>query len=139
MGIKFNCSNPECRQRIEVDDSLAGTGIQCPGCATKIQAPLSHDIRFACTNAECRQHVVVDVSEAGRFVKCPSCGKTLRAPGDPPKPLIRPPPTPAPKESITIPAMPSRFAPVKRLLWGWGAGATLFGVILSSSHLYQTS
>jgi DNA-directed RNA polymerase subunit RPC12/RpoP len=85
MGLKFNCPNSKCRQRIEVEDALAGTEVSCPACAAKVRVPASHDIRFNCRTADCGQHLVVDVSEAGRFVKCPACGKPQQVPGDPPK------------------------------------------------------
>ncbi|HEV2695797.1 MAG TPA: hypothetical protein VG347_23110 [Verrucomicrobiae bacterium] len=87
MEIKFNCSNPACRQRISVDGTLAGGMVQCPVCKKELAVPKSNSIRFTCTNAECGQHMVVDVSEAGRFVRCPSCEKPLQVPGAPPKPL----------------------------------------------------
>jgi len=32
MEIKFNCSNPACRQRISVDEALAGRLLHCPIC-----------------------------------------------------------------------------------------------------------
>jgi DNA-directed RNA polymerase subunit RPC12/RpoP len=95
MGLKFNCSNPECRRRVEVEDALAGTDISCPACGSALHVPVSHDIRFTCRTPACDQHIVVDVSEAGRAVKCPACGRPQRVPGDPPKPLVpEPPPTP---------------------------------------------
>ena len=75
MGLKFNCPNPTCRQRIEVDDAVAGSAIPCPACGVVVHVPASHDIRFTCSNRECKQHIVVDVSEAGRYVKCPACQK----------------------------------------------------------------
>lgn len=88
MSLKFNCSNPACRRRIEVEDALAGTEIPCPACAATLRVPASHDIRFSCVNKDCAQHIVVDVSEAGRAIKCPACGRPQRVPGDPPKPLV---------------------------------------------------
>lgn len=88
MEIKFNCSNPACRQRISVDETLAGRLIQCPVCKKELEVPKSNSIRFNCVNPECGQHIVVDVSEAGRFVRCPSCYRPLLVPGSPPKPLV---------------------------------------------------
>lgn len=85
MGLKFNCPNASCRQRIEVEDALAGTEVSCPKCSAKVSVPKSHDIRFTCHTKGCGQHIVVDVSEAGRFIKCPACSKPQRIPGDPPK------------------------------------------------------
>jgi DNA-directed RNA polymerase subunit RPC12/RpoP len=85
MSLKFNCPNAKCRQRIEVEDSQAGSEVVCPACAAKVHVPTSHDIRFNCRTTDCGQHLVVDVSEAGRFVKCPACGQPQRVPGNPPK------------------------------------------------------
>jgi pimeloyl-ACP methyl ester carboxylesterase len=131
MGLKFNCSNPECRQRIEVEDVLAGQTMLCPKCATELHVPVSHDLKFTCTNSDCRQHVVVDVAEAGRFVKCPSCGKALRVPGDPPKPLVTPPTKPAQAaESVVVSGYQEPWSEaLKRWTCGWGIGAVLLGVI----------
>lgn len=130
MGLKFNCSNPQCRQRMEVDDALAGQVMPCPKCGVELHVPVSHDIKFTCTNSECRQHVVVDVAEAGRFVKCPACGKALRVPGDPPKPLVAPPTKPAVTESVKIGEYQEPWSEgLKRLAWGWGVGAVLFATV----------
>jgi len=85
--LKFNCSNPECRQRVAVEEALAGAEVPCPKCGTTLRVPASHDLRFACTNRDCGQHLVVDVADAGRFMKCPACGKVQRVPGDPPQSL----------------------------------------------------
>ena len=137
MGLKFNCPNPECRQRIEVDDALAGAAMPCPACGAEVHVPTSHDIRFACTNKDCGQHIVVEVSEAGRFVKCPACGKVLRVPGDPPKPLI-PQPAPA-KEKVAETHVPAPFAPLKRLAIGWGVGAAVLGLLLLGFHRLDTA
>src|SRR5580693_5241452 len=91
MEIKFNCANPNCRQRISVDESMGGQSLLCPACATVLQVPASTNIKFNCSNPECEQHMVVDVSEAGRFVRCPACNKPLQVPGSPAKSIASKP------------------------------------------------
>jgi hypothetical protein len=85
MGLKFNCSNPACQQRIEVEDAMAGYFVPCPACGNNLQAPSSANVKLICANPECEQHIIVDAGEAGRFIRCPSCNKPMKVPGDPPK------------------------------------------------------
>jgi hypothetical protein len=140
MEIKFNCSNPVCRQRISVGESMAGQSLRCPACATELQAPASKNIKFNCSNPECGQHMVVDVSEAGRFVRCPSCDKPLQVPGDPPKPIVSEPPSrrTQKKEQNPVSVITRKSGPVSpllRLLCGWGIGAALCGLVIGGLHL----
>lgn len=109
MSIKFNCLNPDCRQRVEVDDAMAGKAIQCPSCSTSLRVPSSQNIKFNCSSPSCGQHIVVDVSEAGRFLKCPSCGKALQIPG-----ALQKTPTPVQKASTqSLPIQKTAERPVK--------------------------
>src|SRR6185437_709544 len=166
MGIKFNCSNSNCRQRIEVDEAMAGKPITCPGCSATLLVPASVNIKFNCTTPECEQHIVVDVSEAGRFVRCPSCGKPSQVPGAPPKPLapavsksknaddkVSAPPIDG-RSNSGFPAFITAFAsglkerfpflknPIAerlgRLLAGWSLGAILFGSFLGVIYLRES-
>lgn len=145
MAIKFNCSNPECRQRISVDESMAGRSLRCPACGLELKVPASKNIKFNCSNRDCGQHLEVDVSEAGRFVRCPACGKPLRVPGAPQKPivpyeLLR---THKTKAELTAPAIPihptapmrTAFTPFKRLLYGWGIGVVICGLVIGDLNL----
>jgi dienelactone hydrolase len=141
MDIKFNCSNPACRRRISVDESMAGRSLQCPACATVLQVPSSTNIKFNCSNPDCGQHIVVDVSESGRFVRCPSCGRPLQIPGPPPKPTFSE--LPLRTEGKKPLSLASRghplFTAFKRLLLGWGIGAALFGLLIAGLHLRSSA
>jgi Tol biopolymer transport system component len=134
MEIKFNCSNPACRQRISVDESFAGKSFSCPACAADLQVPLSKNIRFNCSEADCGQHIVVDISESGRYVKCPTCDKPLQVPGPPPKSLAS---TPAARTEIArvSPRVRGPVAPLWRLIYGWGIGAALFGLLAGGFYI----
>ena len=48
MAIKFLCSNPECRTKLEVGDQLAGKKARCPKCKTVNVAPHRGDELPAC-------------------------------------------------------------------------------------------
>jgi hypothetical protein len=135
--MKINCSNPECRQRVEVDDTLAGQSVPCPACGTVLEIPKSKDIKFSCANPSCSQHIVVDVSEAGRFMKCPTCGKVQRVPGNPPKALGTSP-IHRPEPETSKPAIKSKsrarkliFSPLGRLVCGWSFGAVIFLLLIA--------
>lgn len=138
MSLKFNCSNPECRQRVEVEEAMAGKTVRCPSCSASLQVPSSKDIRFNCNDPACRQHIVVDLSEAGRFLKCPACGKPQKIPGDPPKSLFSNPVS-VTKTGGTPHVMPgskheSRLAnlirsPLGRLASGWCLGLGILFVL----------
>ncbi len=131
MGIKFNCPNPECRRRFEVEDALAGTAMPCPVCGAEVHVPASHDIRFACTNRACGQHIVVEVSETGRHVRCPACQKILRVPGGPPKSMAASPLKPSPDRQRRKNVW---FGGWKRLCFGWGIGTVVFGMLMGVFH-----
>lgn len=147
MEVKFNCSNPACRRRISVDESMMGKPFTCPACGTEEMVPTSASIRFTCSNPECGQHVAVDVSESGRFVKCPACEKVLRVPGALPQSLAPNVSTDEvktkPKPRIrAIKQKPGEVSPVRnlisralRLLVGWGIGAALVGLVMGGIHL----
>jgi len=139
MEIKFNCSNPECRRRISVDESMAGQPLACPACATMLQVPASADIKFNCSNPDCGQHIVVDVSESGRFVKCPSCGKPLQVPGPPPKPTFSRLPEKETPKILPMPTQRPLLSAFKRLLLGWGMGAALFAILIIGLHLRSSA
>lgn len=141
--MKINCSNPLCRQRVEVDDSMAGQPIQCPVCHASLQIPLSRDIRLNCGDPKCGQHIVVDVSEAGRFIKCPACGKPLQIPGAPPKPLLdrRPCQTPLKRQTrfatkwlFVLRFVRSRWG---RLACGWGLGAGIVAILIVAFNSFS--
>jgi Tol biopolymer transport system component len=137
MEIKFNCSNSACKQRISVDESLAGKPFSCPACGTSQQVPASKNVKFNCSNPQCEQHIVVDVSESGRYVKCPSCGKLTQVPGPPPRPYGAAPVTrmegfptlPTPKKK------PKTIPPWMRVLYGWGMGAALFSLLIGGYYV----
>ena len=134
MDIKFNCSNPQCRRRIAVDESLASQTISCPACNTSLRVPASRNIKFNCPNPDCGQHMVVDVSESGRFVKCPSCNKPLQVPGALPSPSFA---GAAPAAVVVKQSAAGRQwlgAPLRRLLLGWGIGMALFGLMAGGFH-----
>ena len=140
MEIKFNCSNPKCQQRLSVEESMAGTALACPACATMLQVPLSTSIKFNCPSGNCGQPMVVDVSEAGRFVKCPACGKPSQVPGAPPKPIVPQAQAKTQADEACLPAprkrsMPAAVVPFFRLLAGWGIGAALCGLVMLALHI----
>jgi len=139
VAIKFNCSTPECGQRLAVEDSLAGTTVCCPACKKAIKVPSSSGIKFAC--AGCGQNVVVEAYEAGRFVKCPSCQKLLQIPGASAKSPFKGPPAEKKVQEFTAGhyvVKRRRYFPgwLTRLSLGWGIGAlTALALHLISSFL----
>ena len=44
MAIKFNCTNPECGQKISCPDKMAGTEHKCPTCGSKVRVPEAEGI-----------------------------------------------------------------------------------------------
>jgi hypothetical protein len=154
MEIKFNCSNPKCQRRIAVEEAMAGQAIACPVCAAELQVPASTNIKFNCTHPGCDQHVVVDVSEAGRFIRCPSCDKPLQIPGAPPKPIVDPQLTPVRRQPVIVEPEkivqpkqkrqpepeeeePVLLSPVKRWLYGWGAGLAVLCFLTTAMGVRQ--
>jgi hypothetical protein len=140
MEIKFNCSNPNCRQRISVEAERAGQSVNCPACGTGLHVPESATIKFNCRH--CGQHIAVDVAEAGRFARCPSCGKAAQVPGDPLKPLVEPMASDRPvlssqpvEESAQKRFEFSSLPPLRRIFWGWGLGATIVVILLGAMYL----
>ncbi len=140
--MKINCSNPECRQRVEVDDVLAGQSVPCPACGVVLEIPKSKDIKFSCADPSCSQHIMVDVSEAGRFMKCPTCGKVQRVPGNPPKALGTAA-IPRSKPEAPRPGIESKLidnksrarklivSPLGKLICGWSLGAIIFLLLIT--------
>jgi hypothetical protein len=140
MDIKFNCSNPDCRQRIAVDESMAGRPMPCPVCATVLQVPGSSDIKLYCSNPDCEQHIVIDVSHAGRFIPCPSCGKPIAVPGIPSKPIVFKHVIQTREQRLGMTAVDERLisiSPFKRLLYGWGVGVAICGVLSAAACFHQ--
>ena len=144
MEIKFNCANPQCQQRVSVDESMAGQFLACPACAMVLQVPGSASIKFDCPSKGCGQHMVVDVSEAGRFVQCPACGKPSQVPGAPPKPLHAGMPEKPGEERGGKPVvltaqkrpLPPGLMPFIRWLSGWGLGAVLCACVIGWARLH---
>jgi len=140
MDIKFNCTNPQCQQRLSVAAVMAGGTLACPACGTPLQVPASPHIKFNCPDEACGQPMVVDAGEAGRFVHCPACGKTARVPGTPAKAMVaarpveiasaQPAGAPAPKHGLR-----AGLRPFRRLLWGWGLGAAICGLVMGGWQL----
>ncbi len=141
MGIKFNCSNPACRQRIAVDEAMLGKTIVCPLCATELQVPASATIRFSCSNPACGQHISVDVSEAGRFVECPACAKAQSIPGSPPQSIAQVSKAAVinHRRNLTQAIEGTRYAPVIRLALGWGSGLLLAAIVISCLNIISRS
>ena len=99
------------------------------------------DIKFNCSNPDCQQHIAIDESCAGQSLKCPTCGASVQVP----KPL---------EKLVSIAESSARtsrlrepqpyflkirrkhyFFSLERLLLGWGAGAILFGVLLTALYI----
>lgn len=129
--MKFNCSNPGCRQRLEVDDALHGIELSCPACGMPMRSPSCRDIRLTCRRRECQQRMIVDVSEAGRVVRCPGCGRPARVPGNPPRLYIQRTTHTARLEPDAVPVV-SAFArrpAIRRVLAAWGIGVALLAML----------
>ena len=155
MEIKFNCSNPSCRQRIDVDSSNAGRSFQCPACNTTLRVPdlnqpsvandsiSSVEIVFKCSNPDCGQRIAVDGSRAGRWLKCPACDRALQVPGKAIESLIPQHSLFEPSKKTVLPTQPIILPPVivtwqLRFWWllkGWGVGVALLGVLIAGLHL----
>src|SRR5579862_1444039 len=145
MEIKFNCSNPACRQHILVDKSNAGELIRCPACGSELKVPDSAEIKFYCVG--CGQHILVHVSEIGRFIRCPSCNQGQQIPGSPSKPvelareglkqlLSEQQPGLQTSQNIFQRICSSSYPhPWLRLSLGWSCGLVIFLCVIAGSYV----
>ena len=130
----FDCSNPACRCRIEIDDSMSGRRVECPKCATVLVVPDQSDIHFICINPECSINIMADASQAGRFLQCPVCRRRQRVPGTPvwKRVVSRWLHSLHWKDLVRVPVSPWR-----RLVWGWSVGAVLLAVLLWGFQIHS--